>query len=186
MFRGRWLRRAVTAGVVVIAAVLSAAPAAVAAPCTGPSCYRYYADISITAWHSPPIPVFPGSTHSYTVRVTNTGWRVGGSTGPTPSVGPDSGPVYVAFEPSAPDEYPIGSQDDSGVHFRCQGYHLNGLACDNSSIPTGTTSQFTVIFRASRTPGTYTCTIHADAFNWTDYDVSNNRLTLTFQVGYLA
>jgi hypothetical protein len=187
MFRGRGLWHLLPVGLVLGWAVLSTAPA-LAAPCTGIGCYRYYADITITASTNPsiPIPVFPGSTHTYTVRVTNTGWRTGPYSAPTPAPGPASGPVYVAFEPSSPDESPVGHSDDSGAPFRCQGYHANGMACDTSSIPTGATAQFTVVFQAPRMPGTYTCTISAYAFNWTEYNPNNNSLTLTYQVGYLA
>src|SRR5690242_7562108 len=119
MFRGRWLRGVLPAGLVMVWAVLAAGPAA-AAPCTGPTCYRYWADITITAWTDSPLPVFPGSTHSYTVRVTNTGWRTGGASAPTPvAVGPDSGTVYIGFQPSSPDEQPVGAHADSGANPSC-------------------------------------------------------------------
>jgi hypothetical protein len=188
MFRGRRLRRFLTAELVLAGTVVCAAPAAVAAPCGGPTCYRSYADITITAWTDPsiPIPVLPGSTHSYTVRVTNTGWRAGGASGPIPGLGPDSGTVYVAFVPSSPDEYPLGTHYDSGVRFSCQGYRANGLACETGSIPTGTTSQFTAVFQAPRTLGTYTCTVFAYALGWTEYDPNNNSVPLAYQVGYQA
>lgn len=168
---------------------LAASPAAAAPaqPCTSINCYRYYADLSIVAWSSPSqLPVFPGSTHTYTVQVTNTGWRTGGTTGPVPGIGPDSGPVYVAFIPSAPTEYPVSTHYDFGTQFRCQGYYSNGLACDTTSLPSGTTSQFTVTFQAPFTPGWYTTTVRVDPFNWTDYNPNNNVLTLLYQVGYLA
>jgi hypothetical protein len=116
--------------------------------------------------------------------VTNTGWRTGGLGGPTPAPGPDSGPVYVAFQPSSPDEFPVGHTDDSGVPFRCQGYYSNGLACDTSTIATGSTAQFSVIFQAPRTPGTYAVTISVTAVNWTEYNPNNNTATLTYTVGY--
>ena len=165
---------------------LAADPVA-AAPCTGPTCYRYYADITITAWTNPSsLPVFPGSTHSYTVQVTNTGWRTGGGSAPTPGLGPDSGQVYVVFQPSSVEEYPIAAYRDSGVQFSCYGYYGNGLACNAPTIPTGTTSQFTVVFQAPRTLGTYTCAVWADSLGWTEYNENNNSLTLTYQVGYLA
>jgi hypothetical protein len=189
MLRGRGFWHSLAAGLVLGCAVLFTAPAAAAAaPCGGAFCYRYYADITITAWTNPsiPIPVFPGSTHTYTVRVTNTGWRTGGASAPVPGIGPDSGPVYIGIEPSSPDEFPVGHTDDSGVPFRCQGYHANGLACDTSSIPSGSTAQFTVTFQAPRLTGTYTCAISAYALNWTEYNPNNNGLTVTYQVGYLA
>lgn len=190
MFGRRWLRRLAPAGLALILAVFPAGRAA-AAPCTAITCYRYYADITITAWHDPSLAVFPGSVHYYTVRVTNTGWRTGGSSAPRPGLGPDSGDVYVVFHPSSPEEYPVARADYSGyvftgAPFRCYGYLGNGLVCQTESIPNGTTSQFTVAFQAPRTVGYHTTAIYADSYGWTEYDENNNSLTLQYQVGYLA
>jgi hypothetical protein len=190
MIRGRWPRHLLAAGLLLIGAVFSAGPAA-AAPCTGPTCYRYWADISIMAWTTPSaIPVFPGSTHSYTARVTNTGWRTGGSRAPTPWPGPASGTVYVSFEPGTPADERLGCRVDSGPQLGCFGSYNDGLAFDCGSIPTDTTYQLTVLFRAPRVPGTYTLRVLAHAFQganpWTEYNPDNNSVTLTYQVGYLA
>src|SRR4051794_20336003 len=79
------LRTAVAACLVLIWAVVPAGPAA-AAPC-GTICYRYQADITVMGWVSP-ARVVPGGTHLVTVQVTNTGWRTGGNSAPTPWIGP--------------------------------------------------------------------------------------------------
>jgi hypothetical protein len=190
MVRGRWLRSLLAAGLVLIGVAFTAGRAA-AAPCTS-NCYRLWADITITAWTSPAwILVPPGSTHYYTARVTNTGWRTGGNTGPVPwSPGPASGTVYVAFEPSSPLDQRIGCQVDIGPPSNCFASYNNGLALDVGSIPTDTTYQVTTIFRAPQTPGVYTVTIYAHAFQganpWTEYNPNNNSVTLTYQVGYWA
>jgi hypothetical protein len=190
MDRGRWLRRLLAAGLVLTGAIVVGAPAA-AAPCTGPRCYRYWADITITAWTDWwGLPVFPGSTHTYTARVTNTGWRTGGLSGPIPwSPGPASGTVYVAFEPSTPADVRLGCRVDIGPPAGCSAGYNNGLVLDVGSIPTDTTYQVATMFRAPMTPGTYSVTIYAHAFQgipWTEYDPNNNSVTLTYQVGYLA
>jgi hypothetical protein len=189
MVRGPWSRRVLATGLVLIGAIFAAGPAA-AAPCTGPYCYRYWADISITgAWMSPSLnPIPPGTMHSYTALVTNTGWRTGGLSGPVPWPGPASGTVYVAFEPSTPLDQRIGCHIDVGPPSGCFGGYNNGLAFDVGSMPTNTTYQLTTYFRAPPTPGTYTLRIWIYAFQggnpWTEYNPNNNELTLTYQVGY--
>jgi hypothetical protein len=191
MVRERWLLRLVAAVLMLTGAVFAAGPVA-AAPCTGPNCYRYWADITISAaWTTPSqIPVFPGSMHSYTARVTNTGWRTGGNTGPVPWPGPASGTVYVSFEPSTPADERIGCHVDTGPQLGCFGGYNNGLAFDCGSIPSSETYQLTTFFRAPRTPGIYTLRIWVYAFQgahpWTEYNPDNNELNLTYQVGYLA
>ncbi len=173
----------------VLSGTLVTAQPAAAAPCTPFNCYQYWADITITASTNPSsTPVFPGSDHTYTIRVSNTGWRTGGSSGPTPWPGPDAAPVYVVIQPSSPDEVPVAKHIDSGVPFQCSGYH-GGMVCwvDTSTpLPTGTTSQFTVTFRAPTWTGSYSCTIYADSYGWTEYNENNNTVTLSYQVGYLA
>jgi hypothetical protein len=183
------VRRLLAVALVLVGAVVAAGPAA-AAPCTV-NCYQYWADVSITqAWTtSLNNPVVPGTMHSYTARVTNTGWRTGGLTGPVQWPGPASGTVYVGFEPGIP-----YSEERWGGHIdicppRCGftvGYN-GGLACDTGSIPTGETFQMTAYFFAPMTPGTYTFRIWLYPFQganpWTDYNPNNNETFLTFQVG---
>jgi hypothetical protein len=178
MSLGRWLRLCLTAGIVLFWTVLAAGPAA-AAPCTGVTCVRYYADITITVTLNPSTPIPAGNTHSYTVRVTNTGWRTGGNRAPTPAPGPASGEVDVVFQ-EAPNEIPISAYNDSGVPFHCFGH--SSVVCGAFGLPTGTTSQFTVYWRTPYTPGTYTCGIFVDSYQWTEYDESNNSLALTYEV----
>jgi len=182
----RFSRRAglLAAAGLMLAGLLSAAPVSAAPGCSGTSCVTYYADLTITVSTSP-LPVFPGDVHYYTVRVTNTGWRVGGSTAPHPAPGPDSGRVYVVVMPNQPEELGVYAHSDSGG-FHCAGYHGQGLACDTLSIPTGATAQLTVGFRVSRTPGWYDATVFADSYGWTEYNENNNTTTVPYEVGYLA
>jgi hypothetical protein len=190
MLRGRWLRRFLAAGLVLIAGITPAGPAAAAPnPCTGPLCVRYWAEITISAWTDSVTPVLPRATHSYTVWVTNTGWRTGGASAPTPAPGPASGVVYVGLAPSSPDEVLLGHTVNVGNFISCA-YYPSGLGCDIGSIPTNTTFQFTVSFRAPITLGTYTCRIFAVAFQggspWTEYNPDNNSTTVSYWVGYWA
>ncbi|MET7402009.1 hypothetical protein ABZS66_51860 [Dactylosporangium sp. NPDC005572] len=152
---------------------------AAAAPCTSATCYRYWADLTVTAAVTPSTPIAPGDTHSYTIRVTNTGWRTGGFFGPIQWPGPDSGPVWVGFGRVLGQESALSIQNDSGVPFSL---NTLGPACGADLLPTGTTSQFTVSFRAPLTPGTYTIRITANSFGWTEYDETNNSTTLTYVV----
>ncbi|WP_238013163.1 hypothetical protein KZZ52_39165 [Dactylosporangium sp. AC04546] len=171
------------AAVLITVAVVPAAPAA-AAPCTGIRCYRYWADISVVGWTAP--VVAPGTMHTYTAQVTNTGWRTGGLTGPVQWPGPASGTVYVAFEPSTPADERVGCHVDVGPQYGCFGGYNNGLAFDMGSIPSGATYQLSTYFRAPQTPGMYTVYIWIYPFQganpWTEYDPSNNSVTLTYQV----
>jgi hypothetical protein len=185
-------RRFLAAAVVLLSAVALATPAS-AASCTL-NCYKYRADVSISAaWTTPSgLPIFPGSVHSYTARVTNTPWRVGGSSGPVPwPTGPASGTTFVKFEPGTPNSETwtyIGVDFGTIVNF---GLAANGGAyCDAGNIPANTTDQITAFFLAPHTPGTYTFRIWLDPYQgiqpWTDYNPNNNEVVLTFQVGYLA
>ncbi|MET7419846.1 hypothetical protein [Dactylosporangium sp. NPDC005555] len=177
----RWLRLFAPAGLALTAAVLPAGPAS-AAPC-GSNCVRYQADITIAGWTAP-ITVIPGGTHTITLRVTNTGWRTGSpTTPPMPGIGPASGPVWVTVRPSSVDERPLADYHDGGPAFPCQAASGNGLYCGTDTIPSGETGQFTIVYRAPTVPGTYTFSIYADSYRWTEYDENNNRLTLTYQVG---
>jgi len=177
------LWRTLPAGLVLVWTILSAGPA-VAAPCTGITCVRYYADITVSATVDPAEPVFAGVIHAYTVRVTNTGWRVGGNTAPRPGIGPDSGPVYVNLY-RAPGEVDLAFTNDSGVPFDCFRWGSGGghVVCHAGSLPTGTTSQFTAYFQTPGVPGTYQFPIRVDSYRWTEYDETNNSLTLTYSVG---
>ncbi|MGI5184013.1 hypothetical protein ACQEVZ_47930 [Dactylosporangium sp. CA-152071] len=177
------LWRALPAGIVLLGTMLPAGPAA-AAPCTGVTCVRYYADITVAATVDPATPVLAGVIHSYTVQVTNTGWRVGGNTAPRPGIGPDSGPVYVHLR-RAPGELDILFTNDSGVPFDCfrWGSGAGHVVCHAESLPTGTTSQFTYYFQTPAVPGTYQFGIDVDSYQWTEYDETNNAVTLTYSVG---
>jgi hypothetical protein len=187
------MRRFLAVALVLVGAVLFAVPAN-AARCTGPGCYRYWADVSISAaWTTPSaIPVLPGSPHSYTARVTNTPWRTGGSSGPVSwPTGPASGSVFVTFEPGIPyseDLYSI--RVDSGPWAGGGLANNGGVYWDPGSIPPNTTFQVTASFFAPPAPGTYTLRIWLNAYQggdpWTDYNPNNNEVFLTFQVGYLA
>ena len=172
-----------TVGLVLVSTILPAGPAA-AAPCTGPTCVRYSADITVAATVDPTEPVIGGFIHRYTVQVTNTGWRVGGTTAPQPGIGPDSGPVYVHLR-RAPGELDVVFTNDSGVPFDC--FHWGAgpghVVCHAESLPTGTTSQFTYYFQTPALPGTYQFGIDVDSYKWTEYDETNNALTLTYGVG---
>jgi hypothetical protein len=190
MAAGRWLGRLLAVGLLLVTAVFTAGPAA-AAPCALVTCYQYVPDISVTGWTYPSaLPVIPGSIHQYTGVVTNTGWRLGGRTGPIPwPQGPTSGVVYLGFIPGTADDVPQSCQVDIGPHLSCfAGYH--GRSFDLGSMPTNTTYQFTVSFQAPQTVGTYTFRIFAydfpDPQPWTDYNQDNNSITLTYQVGYWA
>jgi hypothetical protein len=185
MRRGRWLRWLLPAGLVLGWAVVGAGPAG-AAPCTV-NCtrYTYQADITLAA-SGTPAPVVPGGLHYVTVQVTNTGWRTGGNTMPMPSVvGPDSGEVYVGVWPRSPDEVVVASYPGPG--FSCASYVLNSMICNTMNLPTNTTGQFTLVYRAPPTPGTYTYYIWANTpYPFTEYDELNNNLVLTYRVGYPA
>src|SRR3954451_6533308 len=141
MNRGSWIRRALPAGLVLTFLAAAPAPAAAAAPCTGITCVRTYADITVAATVDPAEPVQGGVIHAYTVRVTNTGWRVGGIFAPQPWIGPASGPVYVSLR-QAPYELPMFFTNDSGQTFDCFLSHSN-IVCHVDTLPTNSTSQFT-------------------------------------------
>ncbi|MET7402008.1 hypothetical protein ABZS66_51855 [Dactylosporangium sp. NPDC005572] len=177
MSGGRWWRRLPVVAVVLIGAVLVVGRAE-AAPCTGVTCYRYWADITMTAALDPPTPILPGELHGYTVRVTNTGWRTGGLSAPVPYPGPDSGLVVVGGF-GAPDEVPVAYTVNSGVPFNCR---YIGPSCGVEVLPSGASGEFTFIWRAPRTPGTYTIRLWIDSYQWTEYDETNNSLTLTYEV----
>src|SRR4051812_15081343 len=181
MLRGPWLKRALPVAVVVVWTVLAAAPSASAAPCTDVTCFRSYADITVAATVDPAEPLQGGVIHAYTVRVTNTGWQVGGSSAPRPGPGPNSGPVYVVLE-QAPYELPKFFTNDSGVPFSCNSVNIF-IACYAASLPANTTSQFTFYYQTPSTPGTYRFVIYADSYKWTEYDENNNGVTLTYAVG---
>jgi hypothetical protein len=183
MFPGRWFRRVLPAGVVLTLTFLAAvpAPAAAAAPCTGITCVRTYADITLAATVDPAEPVLGGVIHSYTVQVTNTGWRVGGTHAPMPWIGPASGPVYVSLR-QAPYELPMFFTNDSGETFDCFLFNT-GIVCHVESLPTNTTSQFTFYYQTPTTPGTYQFGIWANSYKWTEYDETNNSVTLTYAIG---
>jgi hypothetical protein len=185
-------RRFLAAAVVLLPTVALATPAS-AARCAS-NCPQIRADVSITAaWTTPAgLPLFPGSLHSYTARVTNTPWRTGGSSASTPwPTGPASGIVFVKFEPGTPNSETltyIGVDIGTITNF---GLAANGGAyCDTGNIPANTTDQITAFFYAPHTPGTYTFRIWLDPYQgiqpWTDYDPNNNEVNLSFQVGYLA
>jgi len=40
-----------------------------------------------------------------------------------------------------------------------------------------------MVWRAPSTPGTYTFTVSIDSYKWTEYDETNNSITLTYGVG---
>jgi hypothetical protein len=178
MSGGRWVRYILPAILVLGSIGVVAGPAA-AAPCVGFTCVRTYADITVTVTASPWFPIAAGGRHSYTVRVTNTGWRVGGLNAPAPTAGPDSGIVYVVLNTAA-GEVPVGLSNDSGEPFVC--YNRTPMACEVDSIPTNTTSQFTFTWQAPTAAGTYTCGIHADSYLWNEYDENNNDASVTFIV----
>ena len=183
------MRRFLLAGLALVSAVVFAGPAA-AAPCTV-NCYRYWADFTVAAWTNPslPIPVAPGATHTYTVRVTSTGWRTGGNTGPIQwPDGPAPREVFVVLLPASNEEFRVprtGSFDGGWFIGHCQGYQWPGLACYGNNMPVGSYSQFTQVWQAPLTPGIYTFTISVDTINFTEYDENNNSVTLTYAVGYL-
>jgi hypothetical protein len=184
------------AGLMLVGAALSASPAA-AAPSPGPcqvNCYSYVADISVEAWTSSSSlsPVSPGSRTSFTARVTNTGWRIGGYSVPVPwQPGPTSGTVIPGFLPAPPGyETGVGCQVDSGPSCHCTGGFNHSLWVDLGSIPTGTTYQWTAFFLAPSFPGTFTITIQVLAYQgphpWTEYNPDNDSVTLTYDVAYQA
>jgi hypothetical protein len=180
-----WLRAlptAVAVCLVLIAATLPAAPAA-AAPC-GTDCYRFQADITATAWVSP-MRVVPGGTHLVTVQVTNTGWRTGGNTAPRPWIGPDSDQVAVTTNPDTTAGQPLADFYDGGVDFTpCWSRTGDDLTCWTAGMPSGATGQFTLVYRAPPTPGTYTYRVVINSYNWTEYNENNNTVVLTYEVGY--
>lgn len=169
--------------VLISAALLPAGPA-VAAPC-GTDCYRYMADITATASVFP-ARVIPSGTSVVTVQVTNTGWRTGGNTTPPmPWIGPASGEVAVTTNPSTTAGQPLADFYDGGVDFTpCWSLSGDSLTCWNASMPTGATGQFTLVFRAPPTPGTYTYRIVINSYKWTEYNENNNVVVLTYDVGY--
>ncbi len=122
-----------------------------------------------------------GVIHAYTVRVTNTGWRVGGVYAPSPGIGLTSGPVYVALH-QAPYELPMFFTNDSGIAFDCFLFHSD-IVCHADSLPTNSTSQFTFYHQTPTTPGTYQFLITVDSYKWTEYDETNNSVSLTYAVG---
>jgi hypothetical protein len=188
MSRDSWLRHLLTASLVLAGALVSAGPAQ-AAPCTGPTCHRLWADFTVSASTTPSLPllVAPGATHSYTVRVTSTGWRTGGLTGPMQwPDGPAPREVFVVWDPASDDEFIVpraGSFDGGWPIGSCGGYHWPGLACYGNNMPVGSFSQFTYVWQAPRTPGVHTFTIRIDTPNFTEYDENNNSVTLTYAVG---
>jgi hypothetical protein len=181
------VRRFLAVALALVGAVVAAGPAE-AASCTV-NCYRYWADVTIAAWTTPStMPLAPGSIHTYTVVVTSTGWRTGGSTGPVPAPGPDIREVYAVLQPASPYEVPIArvGASNSGVPFRCTGGPTwPSLACLHNNMETFTSGEFTRAFQVPPTPGTYTITIYADSVDFTELDENNNSLTLTYVVGYL-
>jgi hypothetical protein len=180
--RWRALPAVVAVGLALPWAVLPAGPAA-AAPC-GTDCYRYEADITAMGWVAP-MRVIPGGTHLVTVQVTNTGWRTGGNSAPRPWIGPDSGEVYVTTHPDTTAGQPLADFYDGGVDFTpCWNRSGDSLTCFNASMPTGATGQFTLVWRAPATPGIYTYVVVVDSYRWTEYDENNNRVVLTYEVGY--
>jgi hypothetical protein len=175
--------RTVVATVLVLIGAVVPAGAAAAAPC-GTTCYRYWADITVTGSVSP-TRVVPGGTHLITVQVTNTGWRTGGNRAPTPWIGPDSGEVYINTHPSTTAGQPLADYYDAGVDFTpCWSRVGDSLTCFNASMPTGATGQFSLVWRAPATPGTYTYVVSIDSYKWTEYDENNNSVVLTLEVGY--
>jgi hypothetical protein len=174
------LRTVVAVSVVLIGALLPAGPAA-AAPCTT-NCYRYQADITVTGWVSPN-RVIPGGTFLVTVQVTNTGWRTGGNSAPIPWIGPASGEVYVNNYPTTQDGEPLGVYYDGGVNFTpCWSPGGDNLKCYNASMPTGTTGQYSLVWRAPPSPGTYRFTIIINSAQWTEYNENNNYVSLSYEV----
>jgi hypothetical protein len=179
MIRRRWLRPLLAAALGLASAVSVATGPAGAAPCTVVTCVRYYADITIAATILPWWPIAPGDLHSYTVQVTNTGWRVSGLSAPTPAPGPASGQAWVCFhEPVG--EMPIHETNDFGVTFHVGG--TSHICYGADSLPTNTTSQFTFAWRAPTTPGTYTMTLIVDSYKWTEYDENNNTVVMNYVV----
>lgn len=181
MTGGPWLRAALSALLILTATLVGATPATGAPPCTGPTCVHYLADITVAATVDPTVPVQGGVIHSYQVRVTNTGWRVGGIYAPQPAIGPASGPVYVELH-QAPYELPMFFTNDSGVTFDCFLFTSN-IVCHADSLPTNSTSQFTFYYQTPTTPGTYQFFIYANSYKWTEFDENNNTATLTYAVG---
>jgi hypothetical protein len=179
-----WLRALPTAVAVCLVltwAVLPAGPAA-AAPC-GTNCYRYEADITATALVSP-TRVIPGGTHLITLQVTNTGWRIGGNSPPRPWIGPDSGEVAVTTHPSTTAGQPLADFYDGGVDFTpCWSLVGDNLTCWIASMPSASTGQFTLVYRAPATPGIYTYRVVINSHRWTEYDENNNTVVVTYEVG---
>jgi hypothetical protein len=199
MFRSRWLHRLLAAGLLLVGAIVPVRPA-MAAGC-GANCYTYVDDISVMAWTDLPwpVPVLPGSIQSFTARVTNQGWRIGG-TSVVPSPGPASRKLSTNYERSTPQDF-LGCQVDVGPSSICTTYDHQGavsneqrtVSCDFGSMPTNTTYQVTLFFRAPYAFGTYTMRIWVyewsrpeEPYSATHYNPGNNSVTLTFQVGYWA
>jgi subtilase family serine protease len=82
----------------------------------------------------------------------------------------------------APYELPLLFSNDSGVPFDCFLFH-DDIACHAASLPTNTTSQFTFYYQTPTMPGTYQMFISVDSYKWTEFDETNNSLTLTYTVG---
>lgn len=178
MSRRRWLRFVLPV-VLVLASALGVAAPAGAQACLPVTCVHYYADMTISASVYPWWPVPGGTLHSYTVQVTNTGWRVGGFSPPMQWPGPDSGWTWVVFN-EAPWELPISETNDYGVPFQLGG--TTKIAYGATGIPTMSTSQFTMTWRTPTAPGTYTMVLYADSYKWTEYDETNNTASVTYTV----
>jgi hypothetical protein len=179
MRRHHWL----VAPLAVVALLIWAAPAH--AQCVGSGCYRYYADITVEVSTSPSGPLLPNTVHSYTVSVTNTGWVGYLTYPPVPAPSVASGHVYILIQPTSTDEHPVrppaGAGPYSGVPFPCTGGY-GGLVCDALSLPTNSTSVFTVYFQVPSLPGAYGCHITADSYMWDEYNEYNNDVTVNYTV----
>jgi hypothetical protein len=191
MMRTRWLGRIAAATAVLVAAAISSTPVA-AAPCSS-NCatYTYLADISVTApTFLPGYVVTPGSQHTFTATVTNSGVRISPISAPQPTLnGPASGVVYVAFDPTGPAyETPIGCWVAVGNPSQCQGSPHHGLFLDLGSIPANASWQLAATFQAPMLVGQYSMRIWAYPFPgphpWTEFDADNDSITLTYQVAY--
>jgi len=188
MMGRRWLGRTVAVAAVLVAPAIPATPAA-AAPCTS-NCttYTYLADISVTAPAFPPgYVVAPGSQHTFTATVTNSGVRLSAISAPQPTLnGPVSGVVYVGFEPTgAVYETSIGCWVAVGNPTQCQGSGHHGLLLDLGSMPPNASWQLDATFQAPMLVGQYSMKIVAVPFaGWTEFNADNDSVTLTYQVAY--
>ncbi|MDG6110357.1 hypothetical protein Daura_19325 [Dactylosporangium aurantiacum] len=182
----RWLRYLLTACLALTGTFAPSGPAS-AARCTV-DCYRYWADITLEAF-SNPTPVFPGGIHYVTVRAHNTGWRTGGDSPPRPWFGPTAGTVFVEFAPDSPQEYPEFYEPVPWPRVYLTalsaGTAPRNATCYGPGIPTGSYGECTVAFRAPFAPGFYTFTLWT-ASHFDEYDTTNNRISFTFEVRYLA